>query len=1651
MPATDRTAFNLKTLHKVFAASSIVLLAVTVWMFAVDHRRPWKQYQRTNDQITARMAEWRKMQLLSEDVAQERQRLEQALSRLAAQPFEESIDTIRAVVRDRDLSTKGVEPALPALDESLKVLRRMGSFSTVADRYRQDVIDALNKVVDDARFREEELERQRKFALSELDVAKAQLALAVRDGRPAATLKLLQSDIDRRKSDLDATLPDFESAVAYRQRIQQLVQHQTEAERVLRKKLDANLAESVRLTRIVEDKQSTYFTFFGPLPLPGKKWLELPVLDAFNSPRKIDNLWNEGLDQPAGSFGRVRRFDRCTTCHQGIQQELTQLPTQPLFPTELVFDFALKPASTNNSAGQTDMSGSDLDSRLQELFGFQLADGGLLRSNDVTIKLVQPQSAAARAAVWRTPGQSARAADLREQWLQTTPVGLSDASGPNTTAPDSVVPGLLMGDVIVAVNEQPVPTDSTGRAWLIQTLIESVDNQDKGQEADATNSPAVRVTVRRGLPHPFAGHPRLDLFVGTQSPHPMQRFGCTVCHEGQGSATSFEWASHTPNDSDARRRWESEQGWFDNSHWDYPMYPRRFAESLCLKCHHRVLDLDSSERYPDAPAPKVVEGYRLVRTFGCFGCHEISGLAGAKQIAPDLRLEPNYTAAALQFLNAPGTGAEQLTTTERGDLVALAADPENHAARERVLRMLSSDEQLVPPSDADELLIAADEGGAQTADGDEAALPRSSSPRFSSYVHQVLGPLLKDQVSPGTMRKVGPSLRHVRSKLDTVFLTDWIRQPSHFRPTTRMPQSFGLWNHLPGTLLRLRLAELESLEAASVEAEGSDANGERATQVRLLREELAQLDESERRYEPVAIHSIVTYLNEVSQGYAFLDPPAGITPVTTDEERQRQVERGQVVFQQSGCLACHAHKDFPDFARYLDSDAVLLGPDLSDLAAKFAPDRNPDGQRWLYSWIKQPSRYDVRTTMPDAQLNPVTERDENGQVVAVTDPVADLVVYLMNGSAGTWQPQATANAKLDDEQQRVLESLTVVLLRDNFPEVTARSYAQAGIPEDQARRLKGPEQELIVAAAERDAITPDLLLKKRVRYVARKSLAYYGCAACHDIPGLEDAKPIGPALTGWGRKNTAELAFGNVHRYLEEQSRLHGETGTTDVAQEWHRTAAPQSPALSGSLPQYFHDELKSHSRIGFLFQKLTEPRSYDYQETRNKKYTARLQMPQFSFSESQREAIMTFVLGLVSDPPTDKFAYRPDARAQSLLDGEEVLQRYQCRGCHVVEPEAWRLAFAADTFGERSIAPSHPFVPNRLSDAMIAASRQEDRRGWREAVVHGMPALGNDGRPVLLDVDEFPLEEEPDEPFPLDGLRYALDVWKPVALDGAPYQVGEGSLVVSEADLARRRHSRGGALAKYLLPHVLERERVANPNAKGPESWAWVPPPLLGEGAKVQPEWLHDYLLDPFPIRPAALMRMPKYSLSKSEARKLANYFSAKDNVPYPYPVVPERQTSYLAQVEQRYAQELEALAKEGALVTNALRPRTHLSDAMRIVTNGNYCIKCHRVGDFDPAGIDRVKAPDLSMVYGRLRPDYLRTWLAKPTAVLPYTSMPINIPYDPGSPELGSTLSQDLYPGDSLEQIQALVDLLMNYDRYAREQSRVAPLVAPSGAAPQ
>jgi len=43
----------------------------------------------------------------------------------------------------------------------------------------------------------------------------------------------------------------------------------------------------------------------------------------------------------------------------------------------------------------------------------------------------------------------------------------------------------------------------------------------------------------------------------------------------------------------------------------------------------------------------------LIQTYGCFGCHEISGYDGNKIIGPDLRLEPTTAEEAAEIAKDP--------------------------------------------------------------------------------------------------------------------------------------------------------------------------------------------------------------------------------------------------------------------------------------------------------------------------------------------------------------------------------------------------------------------------------------------------------------------------------------------------------------------------------------------------------------------------------------------------------------------------------------------------------------------------------------------------------------------------------------------------------------------------------------------------------------------------------------------------------------------------------------------------------------------------------------------------------------------------------------------------------------------------------------
>ena len=1612
----------MKRLHRIFAVSSLLLLATTVWLLVNDHRREWKVYQRTSRDLDLRLAEWQKHQSETSAAWQERQRLQAALDAVRGEALDmRLVAAFRAEVA-RDAERRQVTFDFGPFDEACQH-RPPGAGEDVA--VRAALLARMQAILAEAQLRETRLRDEQKSASADVDAAKSKVMQAVRDGRSSTEIDRVQAVVDQRKQALQQRTLAYQTASDHRLALAETLRRLTAKELELAAAWAQSRAEVQRLETEVDERRSTYFTFHHGFPLPGKKFLELPILDAFNSPLKIENLWSEGLTQDF-NFREVRRFDRCTTCHQELARTWPGAPTEAALAHEQWLTVTLSPLTPagdipprldDEDELEDDPTAEAVTRQVEEMLGIRVAEG-LLQAQDVTVSYVRDRSAAAQADV-AAGTRHEPADDAGGNTDHTTPSprysgervgvrrptanaerGLPPSPG-NAVAPLSaeeiqrrllatsspsrsthVVPGLLPGDVLVDLDGEPLFGLEHALARLHDAADQAQRLQAEGRRAEIK---PLSLTIRRGLPQPYAGHPRLDLFVGASSPHKMADFGCTICHEGQGSATAFQWASHTPNSEPQRQAWRTAYGWFDNPHWEYPMVAQRFAESVCLKCHHRVVELLPSTRFPEPPAPQLLRGYQLIQTYGCFGCHEINGFEGDKSIGPDVRVEPNYAAVAQelahQFLtrhadehpaaSANGSAEAALPQPtlpaweERTDLASrLAADPHDAAARRGLRQLLERD--------------------AARAKSDDAQGPAGSSPLAS------LGPLLKDQDHPGTLRKVGPSLRHVGQKLEEPFLLDWVGNPQHFRASTRMPRFFGTWEHLEGHSQRVS-----------------------------------------EDYEPIEIRAVVAYLLDRTQPIDDLAGSPGVTASTPEDK----AGRGKHLFQTRGCLACHDHQDFPDAAAQRDPQALVAGPELSNLGPKL---RHGSGRRWLYSWIKQPAHGSPRTLMPDLQLTPVTERNADGNPVAVTDPVEDLVEYFLRDATENYPPDSLPN--LDPEK---LADLVREYLRETFHESQVELYARRGIPPHFQATLRPAEHELLVSAEQHADQAWQLPEQQKLRYLGHRTILKLGCYACHDIPGFEAAKPIGPALSDWGRKDPRQLAFEQIVPYLHAQGESASGVGNGPTISSGPLQSSPHTPCAdmgTRSVPsafpsEYYLRQILSGNRVGFLYQKLTEPRSYDYRLTENKRYNERLRMPRFPLSVADREAVMTFVLGLVGRPPTERYVYQPAQRRKALLEGEPLLQRYQCATCHLLQPEKWHIVAASGSFAEQQRSPSFPFSETAPSTAEVQTSALADRAGRLHATLAGVPMLGRNGKPMVFDEAGDELTDE--ETFSPDRLEYVFQLWQPAALEGREYQVGVTPVTVPAGRIAGKAPARGGFLAKYLLPHVVALEKLANPSVKGSEAWGWVPPPLVGEGAKAQTAWLHSYLLDPQPVRPAAFLRMPKFNLGPDEATKLVDYLAAADGADYPYDSSLSQRAARLEQAERRYQDLLQRLS-----TSEHPLPGTRLDHAMHIVTNKNFCIGCHRVGNFEPKTSERAKGPDLAQVHKRLRPDYVRRWIAKPMSLLPYTPMPAYIPYLPGAANLGG-IDQSLYHGTSVEQVDGLLDLLMNFDEYAKSRQAVTPTV--------
>ena len=431
-------------------------------------------------------------------------------------------------------------------------VKKLDSFTDPQQRrdLRMDLYNRMNDFISRVKFREDNLARNVKFRKAAFDKATADYSLAVGKGQTPEQLASIQLDVDRVKSEVDQLTAILQAEQTHRKNLEAIFRQITAEQDVAEKNLKEHQRKIDQLHKALVERA----------PDVKKRLLELPILDAFNSPLKIDQIWLPNLTQNY-NFRDVARFDRCNTCHQGINRTQPGSATAPAYRTATTMTISLptpasapeakkeEPAKDEQAKSET---AAAAEPTIESVYGFHLTDHGALGNDAATVNAVFPKTPAAEA-------------------------------------------GLMTGDVIQRINDAPVLS-------LDQAVNYLMRNVDWGK-------PLV-LTVRRGMPEPYATHPKLNLFVGSMSPHPMEKFGCTICHQGQGSATSFEFASHTPDSPLQAQEWSHEYGWFFNHHWIYPMYPQQFAEATCLKCHHEVVDLEPSAEVSRSAGAAIGEGLR---------------------------------------------------------------------------------------------------------------------------------------------------------------------------------------------------------------------------------------------------------------------------------------------------------------------------------------------------------------------------------------------------------------------------------------------------------------------------------------------------------------------------------------------------------------------------------------------------------------------------------------------------------------------------------------------------------------------------------------------------------------------------------------------------------------------------------------------------------------------------------------------------------------------------------------------------------------------------------------------------------------------------------------------------------------------------------
>jgi cytochrome c551/c552 len=264
-------------------------------------------------------------------------------------------------------------------------------------------------------------------------------------------------------------------------------------------------------------------------------------------------------------------------------------------------------------------------------------------------------------------------------------------------------------------------------------------------------------------PQPFTTHPNREKILG---PHPVDKIGCTPCHNGDGPNVNSVAGAHA--------NYYDEHGELHEVHLreEHALFRGPMMQANCLKCHPTAVGLEGGEI--------AARGETLFVELGCHGCHLAEGY--------ETLAKPHDVAIIGPSLRRIGAKVDP------GWLVRWIQNPHEFRPRTRMPNFMFTDQQATQIA---AFLLAAtkDSSAAWVNEHPAPDVPRDAEAiaKGKAIVDSVgcraCHALAPDEEAGhlGENKDIAPNLSGVAEKTDARWMYHWVKNPRGFSDIARMP------------------------------------------------------------------------------------------------------------------------------------------------------------------------------------------------------------------------------------------------------------------------------------------------------------------------------------------------------------------------------------------------------------------------------------------------------------------------------------------------------------------------------------------------------------------------------------------------------------------------------------------------------------------------------------------------------------------------------------------------------------------------------------------------------------------------------------------------------------------------------------------------